>query len=356
MGNILNTKSAKKVKITGTVAQGNFLIRSHLTFGAVEARIFTLLLAGIDKDDKELKKIEFPMSLVTNNKGGSAYEVIHEACLALLNKKINAHPEDTKRKKGFHYYQVVIDCGLDLGKGVISGQFHPDVKSYLIDLKRNYTISEIEELLKLKSGYSHRLFWYLKSYENIKSKYRREPFEEFKKIMLGENPEVSYQTSDFRRFVLEPAFKEIIKSKAFIDSKGEPTVSYELERRGRIVTHILFNFAKPAQLNLFQAPENHQPGENGAEQPEAPKVVAVPDPLKRPFERLVAYGLTDPQAKTVLEKVPVKELNPVLYKLNQDIVVDKLHTKLNRTPGQHSVMVLKDKFQFKYKLWMKEES
>ena len=58
----------------------------------------------------------------------------------------------------------------------------------------------------------------------------------------------------------------------------------------------------------------------------------------------------------MLEKVPVKELNPVLYKINQDIVVDKLHLKLNRTPGQHSVMVLKDKFQFKYKLWLKEEN
>lgn len=350
MGNTANTKPAKKVKITGTVAQGNFLIRSHLTFGAVEARIFTLLLAGIDKDDKELKKIEFPMSLVTNNKGGSAYEVIHEACLALMNKKINAHPEDAKRKKGFHYYQMIIDCGLDLGKGVISGQFHPDVKSYLIDLKRNYTISEIEELLKLKSGYAHRLFWYLKSYENIKSKYRREPFEEFKKIMLGENPEVSYQTSDFRRYVLEPAFKEVIKSKAFHDNKGEPSVSYELERKGRIVTHILFNFSKPAQLNLFQAPEASQPVDID------PKVVLVSDPLKRPYERLVAYGLTEIQAKTVLEKVPLSDLNPVLYKLNQDIVVDKLHLKLNRTPGLHSVMVLKDKFQFKYKLWPKEDS
>ena len=88
---------------------------------------------------------------------------------------------------------------------------------------------------------------------------------------------------------------DIIKSKASNDSKGEPTVSYELERRGRIVTHILFNFAKPAQLDLFQAPESLEPGENG--QAVAPQVVVVPDPLKRPLERLIATALPIPRPK-----------------------------------------------------------
>ena len=354
MDNTASLKAAKKVRSTGTIAQGNFLVRSHLTFGAIEAKIFTLLLAGIDKDDKDLNKIEFPMAMVTNQKGGSAYDLIHQACLQLLSKKINAHPEDTKRKKGFHYYQVVIDCGLDLGKGIISGQFHPDVKTYLIDLKKNYTISEIEELLKLKSGYSHRLFWYLKSYENIKSKYRREPFEEFKKIMLGENPDASYQNSDFRRFVLEPAFKEVIKSKAFADNHGNPIVSYELERKGRVVTHIKFNFTKPAQLDLFGTAVNNEAPAILIDKVEDPTSIGLPDKLKRPYERLLEYGLIVPQAKSVIEKIPLNELNPILYKLNKDIIVDKIYLKFNRTPGQHSVLILKEKFQFKYKLWLKE--
>ena len=354
MDNNSGLKATKKVRSTGTIAQGNFLVRSHVTFGAVEAKIFTLLLAGIDKEDKELNKIEFPISMVTNQKGGSAYDIIHEACLQLLSKKINSHPEDSKRKKGFHYYQVVIDCGLDLGKGMISGQFHPDVKSYLIDLKKNYTISEIEELLKLKSGYSHRLFWYLKSYENLKSKYRREPFEEFKKIMLGENPDASYQNSDFRRFVLEPAFKEINKSKAFTDHQGNPTVSYELERKGRIVTHVKFIFSKPTQLELFgHTAKNEEPSSLIKEKDDF-NSIELSAKLKRPYERLLQYGLTVPQARLVIEKIPLSELNPVLYRLNNDIIVDKIYLKLNRTPGQHSVIILKDSFMFKYKLWMKE--
>ncbi|RDC58820.1 hypothetical protein AHMF7616_05254 [Adhaeribacter pallidiroseus] len=347
-------KSTKKVKSSGTIAQGNFLVRSYLTFGAIEAKIFTLLLAGIDKEDKNLKRIEFPMSLITNYKGGSAYEAIHEACMQLMAKKINAHPEDSKRKKGFHYYQVVIDCGLDLGKGIISGQFHPDVEKYLIDLKKNYTISEIEELLKLKSGYSHRLFWYLKSYENIKSKYRREPFEEFKNIMLGETPETSYQNSDFRRFVLEPSFKEVVRSNAFKDFNGEPTVRYTLERKGRIVTHIRFDFSKQAQLSLFDKLEHGSTTTNTLLRSEPEISILLPDKLRRPFERLVEYGLTEQQAKVVIEKVPIVELNKVLYKLNNDIIVDKMHLKLNRTAGIHSVMVLKEKFSVKYKLWLSQ--
>ncbi|QNF31337.1 replication initiation protein (plasmid) [Adhaeribacter swui] len=222
-------------KSNKTVAQGNFIVRSHLSFGAVEARIFTLMLAGIHKDDSDFKPIEIPMSSVTPHTGGTAYEMVENACKALMTKYIEA--SETDRKRGTKLYSFVDYLGIDKGTGVITGIWSQTIRPFLIQLKEHYTLAEVQHLMELKTGAAHRLYWLLKSYETLGV--YEESMEELKNLLCGK--EVKYdRLYDFKRFVLLPAFAEIQKTP---ESPENPLAfEYLEEKTGKKITSIKFIF------------------------------------------------------------------------------------------------------------------
>lgn len=323
----LDPLPAKKVTEKGLVRQGNLLVRAHLSLDSIEAKIFTYMLAGVDHDDKEFRKIAFPMSLVTTNRGGSGYKQVREACEGLMNKKINIPKEGSRH--GFHLYQLIPDIGLDdSGEGIISGTFHPVLKPYLLNLKENYTTSEIEKLLSLKSGYAHRLFWYLKSYENMLSKTRVEEWEELKNILLGTS-KTYRQNSDFRTKVFEPAFEQVIASGAFY-ALGEdgnpvdntPTVTWAYRKKGkRTITHVEFKFTLSTQrqkIALQQKKKQQQPPkpEDNPEQQQKKKQ-GEPTLGQVVHARMLDFGFTLEQADEAVAKT--KQLPHLLAYLNQEL-------------------------------------
>lgn len=232
MGAEVINQEEKKSK---TVAQGNFIVRSHLAFGTVEARIFTYMLAGIHKEDADFKPIEIPMSLITPNTGGTAYEMVTKACEALMTKYIEASESD--RKRGTKFYSFVDSLGIDRGTGMITGVFSHSIRPYLLQLKEHYTIAEIEQLLELKTGLSHRLYWLLRSYETLGI--YEESVEELKNRLCGKK--VKYERYyDFKKNVLLPAFAEIQKT----EERPNNPIPFEIEeiKTGKKITSIKFIF------------------------------------------------------------------------------------------------------------------
>ncbi|MFT2011456.1 replication initiation protein [Pontibacter sp. 13R65] len=225
----------KQEKKSKTIAQGNFIVRSHLSFGTVEARIFTYMLAGIHKDDEDFKPIEIPMNLITSNTGGTAYEMVTNACKNLMTKYIEA--SETDRKRGTKFYSFVDSLGIDKGSSLITGIFSHSIRPYLIQLKEHYTIAEIEQLLELKTGTSHRLYWLLKSYETLGV--YEETVDELKNRLCGKK--VKYDRYyDFKKNVLLPAIAEIQKTE---ETPGNPIAFEFIEiKAGKKVNSIKFVF------------------------------------------------------------------------------------------------------------------
>lgn len=64
---------------------------------------------------------------------------------------------------------------------------------------------------------------------------------------------------------------------------------------------------------------------------------------------MIKYGLREQQVKLLLMKVLISDLIKVLSKLINNIIIDKIYRKLNRSTGQNFVMKVKDRFNLKYK-------
>lgn len=114
------------------------------------------------------------------------------------------------------------------------------MKPYLLNLKNSYTQYLSNDYLKLKSVYSQNLYEQLKSLENFKKKYGKNPIIPLEDIrnFLQVNDEGCYK--EFKRLndlVIKRAIKEI-------NEVTDLNVSYETQKKGRKVVAIVFNIIR----------------------------------------------------------------------------------------------------------------
>ena len=220
--------------------QANALVRAPLKLTHVEARIFALALGCIHQDQTELPGISIPLSRVmTQKKGGSVYETIRDACKSLMSKVVSIESQ-MGNKKRFTAYSIISYIDLNEGTGFLTGNFAPEIKPFLLQLAEQYTHVEIETLLTLKSAHAHRLYWLLKSWDDVGI--WEVDFDTLRKQVLGDDNDVTYTLFyDFKRYVLEPALRELY-------SLGW-VVTYEPVKEGKKVKGVRFSIPKPlAQL------------------------------------------------------------------------------------------------------------
>jgi plasmid replication initiation protein len=222
--------------------QANALVRAPLKLSNVEARLFALALGCIHQGQTELPGISIPMSKVLRQKkGGSVYETIREACKGLMTKIVSIEAKN-KSKNRFTAYSIISFMDINEGTGLITGNFAPEIKPFLLQLAEHYTHVEIEILLLLRSAHAHRLFWLLKSWDDVGV--WEVDFEVLRKQMLGDDNEITYTIfHDFKRYVLEPSLREI-------HALGW-LVSYVALKEGKKVRAIRFSIPEAKQDGLL---------------------------------------------------------------------------------------------------------
>lgn len=122
-------------------------------------------------------------------------------------------------------------------KGSVELKVNSELAPYLIDLKAGFTKYSLSEVLTLKSTYSMRLYQILCQWE-----YKQEVTYTVEKLrfMLNIEPLEYKLYGDFKRYVLEAAFKEINKSSTL-------KFSYKEVKTGRKITDIVFTIQKPVK-------------------------------------------------------------------------------------------------------------
>lgn len=117
--------------------------------------------------------------------------------------------------------------------GVLTMRMHEDLAPHLFQLKKAFTLIQLETVLKLKSIYAIRIYELLKQYE----KYEERTFtvQELRKILVLEDKYPQYY--DFKKFVIKQAQKEL----ATTDMAFEFT---EDKKYTRSIQEITFTFAK----------------------------------------------------------------------------------------------------------------
>ena len=217
--------------------QSNALVRSKLRFTRLEAKIFTLALALVHKNANELPPINIDMrNVIDGDMGGQNYKLIKEAMDGLSNKTASVEKITNKRSK-YTNYSLIDTLDFDTGTGMLTGLFSQSITPFLLQLRGNFTRGEIQTLLLLDGAHTHRLYWILKSWDDVGSCTYK--FEALREMILGEHCGNSYAIyTDFKRHVLEPAIAEL-------NSLQPPwPVSYDVKKRGKKVEEIVFTIPK----------------------------------------------------------------------------------------------------------------
>jgi hypothetical protein len=281
--------------------QANVLVRAPLKLTNVEARIFALALGCIHQGQTELPSIIIPLDRVmTKKKGGSIYESIRDACKGLISKVVSLETQ-ARGKNRFTAYSIISFLDLNEGTGLLTGNFAPEIKPFLLQLAEHYTHVEIETLLTLRSAHAHRLYWLLKSWDDVGS--WEVGFDSLRRQVLGEDNEVTYLLFyDFKRYVLEPALRELHELGWM--------VSYKPQKEGKKVVAVRFQIPAPlpTRSGLLALPPLTGPAKAAAAKAAAASeqqmTLALPADAttlqQRLVTRLLKLKLTKVQAQHVL--------------------------------------------------------
>lgn len=95
------------------------------------------------------------------------YNYIKEIALKLDNKRIVAEDVGKNNRKTFNTIRLINKPRYTEGSNNLIVDLDKDLIPYIIDLKKEFTRYQIENILKLNSSYAVRVYEPLKQYERI---------------------------------------------------------------------------------------------------------------------------------------------------------------------------------------------
>lgn len=226
-----------------TVTQANELIEASYKLSLEEKRLVVAAISKIDSRNKIPDTItihadEYALFFDLNPK--NAYQQLRAAARNLYERTIKLYELDANGKpieKETRWIDQKAIYAPGSGKVVIG--FSARVTPFLSELKQKFKGYKLENIKALKSPYSIRLYELLYQYRDIG-----------RRFITAEQLRSLFQTgdtyprfADLKRWIITPAIEEL-------NHKTNLDVSYELEKKGRSVHKIWFDFAEKPQLSL----------------------------------------------------------------------------------------------------------
>lgn len=225
---------------TDLVIKGNQLIEAQGKLSLLEQKVVLTVISQIEDDDEDFKPYVFQINefaTITGSSYTSIYSDIHRIAKNIMKKTITI--KNGKKAMTTAFFSSV---ETNEGSGKIEFSFDPKLKPYLLQLKRNFTSYQLQNILQLRSGHSIRLYELLKQYEKIG---KREVSIDELKAMVGLNQGQYKKISDFERYVLKPAQEEL-------ESYTDLSFEYEKIRKGRKIERIKFNIKSKGKQQTFE--------------------------------------------------------------------------------------------------------
>lgn len=226
------------------VTKSNILIEANYKLGVVEQKIILVLASNIQPSDDDFKTYTLPIKefhRLLGLKGSPKYTEMQKITSGLMRKVFELHIENK-------IVQVAWLSSVTYNKdeGSIDIRFDPFLKPYLLELKREFTSYKLENVIRLKSSYSIRIYELLKQYERLQK--RVFSLKELRKAIGAEDVYPAY--GNFKQRVLLPAQKELA---------ANTDISFDFEeiKNGRRVAKLEFhisgrNTKQNEQLQLFE--------------------------------------------------------------------------------------------------------
>lgn len=216
------------------VVQSNYLIENKPKMSLDELKMFSTLVATVNKDDQDFKNIKVKVTDVIDLweiPQKNAYRQVKTVLAGLLDKKfpLERIRDDGKREIQMATYISKFTYGE--GDGYATVVVDPMFKPFLLDLKEKYTLYGIDDVLKLESSPAIRTYELLMQYELLGQ--RSFTVEDYKK-KVGIADKYKGNNANLKKYVLDRVVQEI-------SEKTQIMTRYDLAGRGEkaVITFII---------------------------------------------------------------------------------------------------------------------
>ncbi|MBF0231922.1 MAG: RepB family plasmid replication initiator protein [Desulfamplus sp.] len=232
------------------VKKSNSLIESRCDLSLNQQKLVLAVIAMISREDDDFKEYRLSISEfreLMSLEGTGGYTEIRNAAKGIKEKNLIISIGENSELITSWFSDIELRY-----KGEIGFYISSKLKPYLLQLKEYFTAYKLENVLRLNSRYSIRLYELLKSHE-YKNKPKIFNMDELKSLLYIE-PEKYSRFDNFKARVLIPSISDVNKNTDLI-------VTYQAKRAGRKVIGIEFSTEKKQspQRELFQPEENKPP-------------------------------------------------------------------------------------------------
>lgn len=227
-----------------TVVKSNELNEASYRLSLDEQRLILSCISQVNSMEK-LKRGEYFVVSVKDfveNFGAdkkSAYNQLKEVADKLYERSIIF--KSNKYKKGYTKTRWVSSVNYRECEGAVAVEFAPQVVPHISRLESCFTKYKLEVVSKLTSAYAIRIYEILIQYRSSKKQFRNISVENLRH-MLGIQQKEYTRMSDFKRYVLEIAEKQI-------NDKTDMNLKIEYVKSGRKITGFIFKFKEKEHLN-----------------------------------------------------------------------------------------------------------
>ncbi len=269
------------------VVQSNRLIESRYSLTTGEQRLIMAMISLIHPNDQDFKpyilKIQ-DLAVYLNIDIKNAYREADKITSRLMERVLHIPEPDGSLLK-VHWVSSARH-----EKGKVTIKFDPDLKPYLLQLKKQFTRYQLTIIAQFQSTYTIRIYSLLKQYQQIG--YREIDILELREI-LGIKENEYPRFDNFKARVLNQAKKEfetkINKGKSY---KSDITFDLETIRTGRKITRLRFNIKKQSY------------------QEELPMIYEEAKPPQ--IQKMVYFGISEKQAIGYFQKFGAEAIENAL--------------------------------------------
>lgn len=325
-------------KSPSTVVKANNIIEAKYKLNTREQKVLLLFIAMLRPDHKpghiyHTHVNEISEILNQNDaKWGDAYDSFKEIVTTLKSKPL--HLENDRELIICNWLGSVT---IVKQSGEIKFAFEPQLEPFLFEVKKNFTKYPLQNIIKLKSGFSIRVYELLKQYAVIgKRKFELQDL----RAMLGLDESAYPRYYDFKRRVLLTAQNELKK-------KTDISFTFKEERHGgKKITSLTFFIHQQKQENEEELDQIDISFKKDTLSAPVNEIVdtKVDEKEIRLANRLKEFGLDDWQIKKI-----VKEVGPDpqtgIWRLINEVKMFHRDGKVKGSLSGYSAKVFDAKYQ-----------
>ena len=214
------------------VVKSNDLINARYDWTALQQRMILLMIAQLSAGDEDFGVQRIDIADLVDRSGLSSnayYERAAEAAEVLLDQKIFVRT-DAGRWRGYNLLSFV-----EPHPGHINARFNPDMRPFLLQLKRRFTRYILGHVLRFQSPYSVRIYEMAMQFQDIG--HRTLPLDDLRETLDVATKYPRFY--DFKRRILDQAVKEIARH-------TDHVVTYDVVKDGRTPTAVTLHIRKKA--------------------------------------------------------------------------------------------------------------